>query len=409
MINRLGLYRPLRLPLPMSSGLPILPMQLTQITARPQTSKFYPERLLIKEAAHWKIDAIRVGDRDSALVQNLPGSMFAPDAPGRFPGCGEIEISPGGELIVQMTYTGPREDGIPFEACVFGSDDQTPLPVVSTARRGTETKIATARSARAIPPNMSVKLPTRPMKHDAWPSRLVIKGASDWVVNDVCVGEVSIFAQSGDVPGSMFSEDVASAICLGRLAAGDKFLVVATYVGTASDAEFVYELYGTLAESEAADLPIAVILPMTTGVNIPPNTSAQLTGRCEIGPRRGFVAERIVVEGAADWVFNDVKIGRASQFAESGDVPGLAFSPGTLGGQVSFDVARPRINVVITTTYIGPRESGDSFVCGILGSIVDLTEADPPLPRGRILSVRDLRGATGREVNARCRPVQGHE
>jgi hypothetical protein len=395
----------------MSNGFNILPTQTAQITVHPQTSKFYPERLLIKEAAHWKIDAIRVGDRDSALVQNLPGSMFAHDAPGRFPGCGEIEIPPGGKLIVQTTYIGPRATGIPFEACVFGSDDQTPLPVVSTARRGTEKKIATARSERAIPPNMSVKLPTHPIKHDAWPSRLVIKGASDWVVNDVCVGEVSIFAQSGDVPGSMFSEDAESesAICLGRLAAGDKFSVVATYVGTASDAEFVYELYGTLAESEAADLPIAVILPMTTGVNIPTNTLAQLTGRCEIGPRRGFVAERIVVEGAADWVFNDIQIGRASQFAESGDVPGLAFSPGTLGGQVSFDVARPRINVVIKTTYIGPRESGDSFVCGILGSIVDLTEADPPLPRGRILLVRDLRGATGREVNARCRPVQDHE
>jgi len=199
----------------------------------------------------------------------------------------------------------------------------------------------------------------------------------------------------------MFSEDVESAICLGRLAAGDKFSVVATYVGTSSDAEFVYELYGTLAESEAVDLPIAVILPMTTGLNILPNTSAQLTGRCEIGPRRGFVAERIVVDGAADWVFNDIKIGRASQFAESGDIPGLAFSPRTLGGQVSFDVARSRINFAITTTYIGPRENGNSFVCGILGSIVDLTEVSPTLRHGRILSVRDLRGATGREFNAR--------
>lgn len=395
MINRLGLYRPLRLPLPMSSGVNILPMQCAQITARPQTSKFYPERLLIKEAAQWKIDAIRVSDRDSALVQNLPGSMFAPDAPGRFPGCGEIEIPPGGGLIVQTTYIGTSKTGIPFEAGVFGSDDQPPPPIVSTANRGTVKKIATARSKRAIPPNMSVKLPTLPMKHDAWPSRLVIKDASDWVINDVCVDELSIFAQSGDVPGSMFSEDVESAICLGRLAAGDKFSVVATYVGTASNAEFVYELYGTLAESDAADLPIAVILPMSTGVSIPPNTSAQLTGRCEIGPRRGFVAEQIVVEGATDWVFNDIKIGRTSQFAQSGDLPGMAFSPGTMGGQVSFDVARPWIDVAIMSTYIGPRESGDSFVCGILGSVVDLT--DPSLPRGRILSVRDLRGSTGRE------------
>jgi hypothetical protein len=396
MISHLGLYLPLRLPLPMSSGIPILPMQSVQITARPQTSKFYPERLLIKEAAQWKVDAIRVGDRDSVLVQNLPGSMFAPDAPGRFPGCGEIEIPTGGGLIVEMTYTGSRETGIPFEACVFGSDDQTPAPVVSTARRGTGKKIATARGECPIAFNMSAKLSTSPMKHDAWPCRLVIKDASDWVVNDVRVGKVSIFAQSGDVPGSMFSDGVESASCLGCLAAGDKFSVVATYVGIASDAEFVYELYGTLAESEAADLPVAVILPMSAGVNIPLNTSMQMTGRCEIGPGRGFVAERVVVERAADWVFNDIKIGRASQFAQSGDLPGLAFSPGTLGGQITFDAARSKIDVAILTTYIGPRER-DSFVCGILGSIVDLSEVDPSPRRGRILSVRDLREATGRD------------
>jgi hypothetical protein len=402
MIKHLGIYRPRRLPLPLSSGINIPPGRPFLITARPQTRNFYPERLLIKEAAHWKIDEIRVGNRASALVQDLPGTMFAPDAPGRFPGCGEIEIPPGGDLIVQMTYTGPREAGIPFEACVFGSDDQTPPPVVSTARRGTGKKIATARSECAISPNTSVRLFTDPMKHDAWPCRLVIKDASDWVVNDVCVGEVSIFAQSGDVPGSMFSEDSKdgeSAICLGRLAVGDKFSVVATYVGTAPDAEFVYELYGTLAESEAADLAIATILPMSSCVPIQTMQWAQVTGRCQlpnglrrgIGPRQGFVAERIVVDGAADWVFHDIKIGRASQFAGSGDVPGLAFSSGAVGGRVSFDVARAWIDVVIVATHIGPREGGDAFVCGILGSIVDLTEADPAHGRDRILSVRDLR------------------
>jgi hypothetical protein len=382
----------------MSNGFNILPTQTAQITVHPQTNKFYPERLLIKEAAHWKIDAIRVGDRDSALVQNLPGSMFAPDAPGRFPGCGEIEIPPGGELIVGVTYTGLREAGIPFEACVFGSDDRTTMPVASTSRRG-EKKIATARSERSIPHNRSTKLSTDPMKRDAWPSRLVIKDASDWVVNDVRVGKVSIFAQAGDVPGSMFSEDAknaGSAICLGRLVAGDKFSVIATYMGTASDAEFVYELYETHAESEAADLPIAVILPMSTGIPILPSTSAQITGRCQppdgyfrgIGPRQGFIAERIVVEGGADWVFNDVRIGRTSQFAQVGDVPGLAFSSGTLGGAVSFDAAQAGIDVAIVTTHIGPCEVGAAFVCGILGSLVDLAEVDTSPRRGRILSAQ---------------------
>jgi hypothetical protein len=381
MINRLARYQPLRLPLPMSTGVNILPTQTVQLTARPQTNKFYPERLLIKEAAHWQIDAIRLKNHGSALVQNLPGATFATDAPGRFPGCGEIEIPPGEDLIVQATYTGLREAGILFEACVFGSDDQPSSPVVSAARRDGVKKIAAARSVCSILPCTSALLSTDPMDHDAWPSRLVIKDASDWVVNDVCVGDVSIFAAPGDVPGSLFSEDVESSICLGRLAVGEKFSIVATYVGsTESGAELVYELYGTHAESEAADLPIAAILPMSTGVNILPDTSAQITSRCHlpnahrrgISPRQGFVAKRIVVERAVNWVFNDIKIGRASQFAQSGDVTGLAFGPGTLGSQVSFDVARPGIDVAIVTTHIGPREVGDAFVCGILGSIIDL-------------------------------------
>ena len=408
MINRLGLYRPLRLPLPMSTGLPISQTQSAQITARPQTSKFYPERLLIKEAAHWQVDAIRVGHRPDALVQDLPGVMFAPGAPGRFPGCGEIEILPGADLIVETRYTGPRETGIPFEACVFGSDDRATMPVASTSRRGRK-KIATARSERAIPLNTSVKLSTDPMKRDAWPSRLVIKDASDWVVNDVRVGEVSIFAQSGDVPGSMFSESVESAICLGHLTVGDMFSVVATYVGTASVAEFAYELFEPLDKSEVSDLAIAAILPMSSRVNVSSDKSAQMTitSRCQssdgrrrgISPRQGFLAERIVVEDAADWIFNDIKIGRASQFAQSGDVPGLAFSPRTLGGQVSFDVAPAGIDVAIVTTHICPRKVGAAFVCGILGSIVDLAEVDPAPRRGRILLVRDLRCATAHEVN----------
>jgi hypothetical protein len=387
----------------MSTGLPILPMQLVQITARPQTSKFYPERLLIKDAAHWKIDAIRVGNQASALVQHLPGEMFAPDAVGRFPGCGEIQIPQGGELIVQVTYTGRAKSGLPFEACVFGSDGQ---PLASTANRGVGKKIATVMSSDAIPFNKSVKLSTDPMEHDAWPCRLVIKGASDWVVNDVRVGEVSIFVQSGDVPGSLFAEDFkggASAICMGHLAAGDKFSVVARYVGT-SDAELVYELYGTNVESEAADLAIASILPMSTGVSIFPTHSAQITGRCPlrgvhgrgIGIDQGFLSERIIVERATDWIFNEIKIGRLSQFAHSGDVPGMAFSPETLGGQVSFAVARAGLDVAFVTTYNGPREDGDTFVGGILGSLVDLADGDTAPGHERILTIRDLNRSPAR-------------
>ena len=188
----------------------------------------------------------------------------------------------------------------------------------------------------------------------------------------------------------MLSEN--SKNCLGRLPAGVTFTVSATYVGNAPDAALVYELYGTHTEAEAADRPIAAILPMTTGVLIQQLQLAQLTGRCQIGPHQGFVAERLVVESAADWVVSSIMVGRSSQFAQLGDVPGLAFGPGTMGSAVSFDVARARIDVSLQTTYIGPRESS-SFVCGILGSLVDLTETAPSLSprRGHAQLVRDSR------------------
>ncbi len=143
--------------------------------------------------------------------------------------------------------------------------------------------------------------------------------------------------------------------------------------------------YGTQAEFEAADLPIAAILPMSTGIHILPDTSAQITARCQspnrlrrgIGPHQGFMAGRIVLDNSADWSINDIKIGRASQFVQSGDVPGLAFSPKTPGNAVFFDAARPGIDVAIVTTHVGPREGGAAFYCGILGSVVNLTNDVP--------------------------------
>jgi hypothetical protein len=396
MIHRFGSYLPCRFPLPISSGVNILPGQSVSITARPQTSKFYPERLLIKDAFDWRIDNIYIGGY-GAICRDLSGSMFAPDVLGRFPGCGEIEIFSGGDLSISARYIGHKESGIPFEACVFGSDDR--MPTIARRPRQGQKKIATARSECAISAQQTAQLFTDPMKHDAWPCRLLIKNASDWTIHDVCVGEVSIFAQSGYVPGSMFSEEAESEICLGRLTAGDKFSVVATYVGSEPGAEFSYEVYGTHDESEVGSLPVAVILPMSSGCLLRREISAQITGRCQppaarrrgIGPHQGFLAEQIFAEDASDWIINDIKIGRVSQFAQCADIPGLAFSPGTLGCQVSFDLARTLIDVAIITSYSGPRESGDIFTCGILGSVVDLPAIDQEPQRGRVLSVHDLR------------------
>ncbi len=108
-----------------------------------------------------------------------------------------------------------------------------------------------------------------------------------------------------------------------------------------------------------------VILPMSSGVNILPNTSAQITSRPQ---NYAFRPERVIISGAADWVINDVKVGNMSQFSQSGDVPGEMFGATTIDGFVKFTTCQTAMDFVIVTTFVGASESGAPFVCGVLGT-----------------------------------------
>jgi hypothetical protein len=108
-----------------------------------------------------------------------------------------------------------------------------------------------------------------------------------------------------------------------------------------------------------------VILPMSSGVNILPNTSAQITSRPQ---NYAFRPERVIISGAADWVINDIKVGNMSQFSQSGDVPGEMFGATTIDGFVKFTTCQTAMDFVIVTTFVGASESGSAFVCGVLGT-----------------------------------------
>ncbi len=108
-----------------------------------------------------------------------------------------------------------------------------------------------------------------------------------------------------------------------------------------------------------------VILPMSSGVNILPNTSAQITSRPQ---NYAFRPERCIISGAADWVINDIKVGNMSQFSQSGDVPGEMFGATTIDGFVKFTTCQTAMDFVIVTTFVGASESGAPFVCGVLGT-----------------------------------------
>src|SRR5262249_16103098 len=108
-----------------------------------------------------------------------------------------------------------------------------------------------------------------------------------------------------------------------------------------------------------------VILPMSSGVNILPNTSAQITSRPQ---NYAFRPERCIISKSGDWGINDIKVGNMSKCSQSGDVPGEMFGATTIDGFVKFTTCQTAMDFVIVTTFVGASESGAPFVCGVLGT-----------------------------------------
>jgi hypothetical protein len=109
-----------------------------------------------------------------------------------------------------------------------------------------------------------------------------------------------------------------------------------------------------------------VLLPMSSGVSILPNTSAQITSRPQ---NVAFRPERVIIGGApGDWIVNDIKVGNRSQFSQSGDVPGETFAATTIDSFVSFETVQTAMDFVMLVTYIGASESGAPFYCSVLGT-----------------------------------------
>ena len=111
--------------LPMSTGVPILPTQSAQITARPQLSGFRPERLYISDgctrggAADWVVNDIKIANQ-SQFIQSgdIPGDMFAADAIDAAVSFDAVEQ--GGDVVLVVTYIGSNEKGVPFFASFIG-------------------------------------------------------------------------------------------------------------------------------------------------------------------------------------------------------------------------------------------------------------------------------------------------
>ena len=283
------------------------------------------------------------------------------------------QVRCGDKIVLGVTYVGPQPFGEPFEAALFGWEG--PPPRAEADHREDSSRVSERARSPEVPYNETVRLPLSISALTLCVDRLAITDPENWVVNDVCVRDKSIFVQSGgDVPGEMFSADAPSSMTLGSLAAGDIVEVMATYVGSATSARLVIELSGT-AKPPREQRASTCFLPMSTGVSILPATSAQITGRPQerLVPRGfAFLPERVVIRDAGSWCINDIKVGVFSQFAQSGDVPGAAFVSHGVGCHVRFAPVRAKQDFVVVITNVGDCESGAPFVCGVQGSLVQL-------------------------------------
>jgi hypothetical protein len=114
------------------------------------------------------------------------------------------------------------------------------------------------------------------------------------------------------------------------------------------------------------------ILPMSSGVNVLPNTSISVTTRPQ---DCAFRPERILIGGnPGDWIVNDIKIRNRSQFVQSGDVPGEMFASTSMHAWVVMDAVPMAADFVLLVTYIGEAKEGAPFVCSVLGEVIDEAE-----------------------------------
>jgi hypothetical protein len=215
-------------------------------------------------------------------------------------------------------------------------------------------------------------LPAPRRSTEFWPQRLTIRDARDWIVHDVCKNGRSILAEAGDIPGEMFGDRFP--LCVGSLGPSDEFTVTASHVGESSQTRLSYELSGNSRPPASTRGP-SMILPMSTGVRILPNMSAQITGRiCNIPSGCAMLPERVVLRDPRDWVVSDLRVGNCSEFVQCGDVPGVAFASQAVGNRLLLDPLRQGVDLAMVVTYVGPCESGAELYAGVDGQIVRLVD-----------------------------------
>ncbi len=346
----------------------VLPGQSVQIAARPQVSAFWPDRLLIKSADRWDIHQLSVGFGKSpwaSLIEDENrrrcASVFSLDT---WQPLLQREVPQGETIVMKVVYTGTNEVGESFEAVLFGWDGEPPAKVSDRREPDPSERIVERTESKSVRVNEMAVLPITIAAPTLFVDRFTIADAKDWIVHDIRTHGKSIFMQGGDLPGEMFTGSVP--VILKPLAANDRVEIAATYVGKNTAACLKVELSG-VANPTGARRAVSCFLPMSTDVSIMPTQSAQITSR----PARDFIPERLVIADADAWIINDIKVGNRCQTAQSGDLPGQAFSIHAVGCDVTLNHVPRAVDLTIVATYAEDgKAEGSGFFCGVQGRLV---------------------------------------
>jgi hypothetical protein len=358
--------------LPMGSGCAIRPGQSAQITNKSKSGPFLPEGIIIGgNPDKWMINDITI-DGVSQLIDpgDVPGEAFSAVQIDKFISFHVVGVDK--KFAIHVTYIGTEPNGAEFRCSVIGhpADEAAEAESLKPVPATSNSLFLPLNSSYKILPNTSAEVASVLQRVGEFCcDRVIISGTpGDWIVNDIKVGNRSQFSQSGDVPGEMFSARATEAsLSFERWYAGMTFAVYVTYVGADPEgAFFAGSALGSVGNRNV-DHPDRVILPMCSGVNILPNTSAQITSRPQ---NVAFRPERILIGGKPeDWVVNDIKVGNRSQLAQNGSLPGDMFSETSTLRAYALDTVQTAMDFIMIVTYVGDAANGAPFLCGAIGTV----------------------------------------
>lgn len=366
-VNRPSARLSRRVPLPMGSGVFCKPGESLEIFARPQLDSFCPDRLLVKHPESWRLETFMIGLSIGYQVplEPIERAVFGHET---WQSLILHQVHLGQAVTIVASYIGPREQGEPFEAALFGWEGRRPIASPEPPTIADEERVV--ERAEITHGGTTFKLQFKITAPTLFVTRVTIANAADWVVHDVRVKNHSIFVQAGDVPGEMFSGNAP--VILDPLEAGDQIDVLATHVGRRGPTTcLAVEVTGTAEAPEGPRVP-SYFLPISTGVSILPEQAAQITAR----PQRSFAPERVVISQPYAWIVNSIVVGLRHQFAATGDLPGQCFDSAAVGTHVRLDTVQPGQDFQVVVMRHPDCEGGAAFCGGVQGSVVDW------IPRG---------------------------